>query len=461
MFTATLSFADSAASATQTVTLSGTGVAVPSVTLSPARVSFSSTNLGSSAAAKLVTLTNTGTVALTLSGLTLGGANASSFAVTNYCTASLAVKASCTVSLVFKPAAAGALAATLSFADNAANSPQSITLSGTGVGVSAVSLSPASLTFPSTYLTYSSSAQILTLKNTGSGTLNLSAITLGGANPSSYSQTSTCGATLAVSVSCTISVIFKPTVAGTVAATLSLANNAAGTLSSVALTGKAVAQLPAVTLSASTLSFPITAVNPSTGFAYSPAQAITLTNSGTVALNLTSITLSGANPGSFTQVSNCPASLAVSSSCTALVQFAPTALGSQSATLVFTDNASSATQPVFLSGTGVSAPAMSLSLSALSYAAVTSGSSSAAQAVTLTNTSATTPLNLTSIAFSGAGAASFTQVNNCGSALAAKASCIILARFTPAAPGAVKARLAVTANNPSATATVTLSATGQ
>jgi len=103
---------------------------------------------------------------------------------------------------------------------------------------------------------------------------------------------------------------------------------------------------------------------------------------------------------------------------------------------------------------------LALSATTLNYGTVTSGTTSAAQAITVTNSSTTTPVNLTSIALSGAGAASFVQVSNCGNTLAASSSCIILVEFTPTTASAMTANLTVTANNPSATATVALSGTG-
>jgi hypothetical protein len=208
------------------------------------------------------------------------------------------------------------------------------------------------------------------------------------------------------------------------------------------------------------MTFPVTAVNAASGYAYSPAQAITLTNSGTAALTLSSIALGGTNPTSFTQMNNCPSSLAASATCTVLARFAPTALGSRSATLVFTDNASPATQSIALAGTGGSTATLTVSTTSLSFGTQTSGTASGTQAVTVTNSSSTTPVNLTSVALSGTGVASFVQVNNCGSTLAAGSSCLVLVEFTPATASAATATLTVTANNPAATATVALSGGG-
>ncbi|MGA2277419.1 MAG: choice-of-anchor D domain-containing protein [Terracidiphilus sp.] len=456
---ASLSISDNASGAAQTVSLSGTGVGVPAVSLSPTSLTFASTNVGSTSAAQSVTLKNTGTGALTISSVTFGGANAGSYSQTNTCGTSLAASASCAISVTFKPTAVGAAPASLSIADNASNTAtaQTVALSGTGVGVPVVSLSPTSLTFASTYVGSTSAAQAVTLKNTGTAGLTITSFSFTGAYATSYSQTNTCGTSLAANASCTISVIFKPTAGGTLTASLNLADNAQNTPQSVSLSGTGVVPMPVVTLSTTSQSFPVTAVNPSAGYAWSPAQSITLTNTGTAALNLTSIAMSGTNPTSFSQINNCPGSLAVSASCTILTRFAPTALGSRAATLVFTDNASPATQSVALTGTGVSAPTLTLSANTLSFGTVTPGTTSATQAVIVTNSSTTTPVNLTSIALSGSGAASFVEVNNCGTTLAASSNCIVLIEFTPTVASATSATLTVTANNPSASATVALS----
>jgi len=120
------------AGSTQAATLTGTGTTL-SVTLSPATLTFASTAVGSTTATQVVTVKNTGTSAVTLTSETITGSNASSFIKSaTTCTTSQAAGASCTVSVEFKPAATGALTASLSVADNATGSPQTVTLTGTG-----------------------------------------------------------------------------------------------------------------------------------------------------------------------------------------------------------------------------------------------------------------------------------------------------------------------------------------
>ena len=84
----------------------------------------------------------------------------------------------------------------------------------------------------------------------------------------------------------------------------------------------------------------------------SPAQTVLLTNTGNTALSISSITLTGANASSFTQVSTCGSTLAANSSCTIVVLFNPSSTGARSAVLTIADNANGGSQSVSLSGGG-------------------------------------------------------------------------------------------------------------
>ena len=107
--------------------------ATVNVTPAPTTLTFALTGVGSTSAAQAVTITNTGTASAALTSETLTGADASSFAIaTNTCGAALYPGTSCTVSVELKPAARGTLTASLSIADSAAGTPQTVALSGTG-----------------------------------------------------------------------------------------------------------------------------------------------------------------------------------------------------------------------------------------------------------------------------------------------------------------------------------------
>src|SRR5439155_23673015 len=100
----------------------------------------------------------------------------------------------------------------LTIRDSAAGSPQAVTLTGSGVSAStpAASLSPTSLAFGNQTVGTASAAKVVTLSNTGAVALSLSSIAVAGTNSGDFTQTHTCGASLAAGTSCTISVTFKP-----------------------------------------------------------------------------------------------------------------------------------------------------------------------------------------------------------------------------------------------------------
>jgi hypothetical protein len=94
-------------------------------------LTFGARPVGSTSSAEVTTVTNSGGLPLTISGISITGADAGDFAQTNTCGASLAGGASCAVSVTYTPAAAGTRSAAVSFTDNAPGSPQMIALSGT------------------------------------------------------------------------------------------------------------------------------------------------------------------------------------------------------------------------------------------------------------------------------------------------------------------------------------------
>jgi hypothetical protein len=211
----------------------------PSVTVAPTSLTFNPQAVGTNSAAQGVTVTNSGNAELPITGVTVTGTNAGDFAQTNTCPPSLAAGANCTISVTFTPTVAGARSAAISIADNAAGSPQTVSLTGTGTTAiaPAVTLAPASLTFASRALGTTSPAQGITLTNSGSAALTISGITVTGTNLGDFAQTNTCPASLGAGANCTISVAFTPVAAGARSAAVSIADNAAGSPQTVPLSG--------------------------------------------------------------------------------------------------------------------------------------------------------------------------------------------------------------------------------
>ena len=432
--TGAVSIADNAAGSPQTISLTGTGQE-PLVNLSPSSLAFGGQMVGTTSAPQSVTLTNTGNGALSITGISASG----DFAETNTCGSSVAAGASCAISVTFTPTATGTRTGAVSIADNAAGSPQTISLTGTGQAP-AVSLSPLSLSFGSQPVGTTSSPQSVTLTNTGNGALSITGISASG----DFAETNTCGSTVAAGASCAISVTFTPTAMGTRVGAVSIADNAAGSPQTLSLTG--TGQAPGVNLSPPSLDFGFQSVGTT-----SAAQSVTLTNTGNAALGITSITASG----DFAETDTCGSSVAAGASCTINVTFTPTATGTRTGAVTVADNAAGSPQTVSLTGTG-QAPVVGLSPSSLTFGSQTIGTTSGPQSVTLTNTGNGT-LSITSITASG----DFAETNTCGSSVAAGASCAVSVTFTPTATGTRTGAVSIADNAAGSPQTVSLTGTGQ
>jgi hypothetical protein len=207
---------------------------------SPTSLTFAQQAVGTTSSPQVVTVTNTGSATLTVAGIGISGADAGDFGETNNCPASLAANGNCQVSLTFTPASLllnTSATALLNIADNAAGSPQTVSLTGTTPPPNPApiaSLSPASLTFPSQYVGTSGLPQTVTLTNSGTATLTIASVAT---VPAGFGALSDCGNSVAAGSSCAIGVFFDPTGGGSMAGTLLVSDNASGSPQIVALTG--------------------------------------------------------------------------------------------------------------------------------------------------------------------------------------------------------------------------------
>jgi hypothetical protein len=223
-----------------------------------------------------------------------------------------------------------------------------------------VRLTPATLTFGSQLVGTSSVSQPVTLSNTGTASVPIAKLTASG----DFSQTNTCAGDLAGSTSgttsCTINVTFTPTAKGLRKGTLTLLDNATGSLHLVHLTGMGTQ----VKLSVDALSFEGQPVrNPS-----SP-KLVTLTNIGNTPLRIAEIRITppvevwasplGSNvssihrAGEFAETNACGTSLAPGASCTISVTFTPRRAGNSTAWLIVSDDGGGSPQRVTLWGVGL------------------------------------------------------------------------------------------------------------
>jgi chitodextrinase len=107
----------------------------PVVSLSPNTINFGNVPTGTTSSAVPVTLSNVGSAPLTINSIAISGGNVGDFAQTNNCGTSLA-PGSCTINVTFTPLTTGSRTSVLVVSDNAAGSPHTVSLSGTGTGFS-------------------------------------------------------------------------------------------------------------------------------------------------------------------------------------------------------------------------------------------------------------------------------------------------------------------------------------
>jgi beta-propeller repeat-containing protein/ASPM-SPD-2-Hydin domain-containing protein len=215
-----------------------------------------------------VILSNTGTLSLKISSIAASG----DFAQTNNCGGSVNAGANCAINVTFRPTASGSRTGTLTFTDNAAGSPQIISLAGTGAAPGpAATLSPTNVAFGNRIVGTTSAAQPLTLTNSGSASLAITSIAVSG----DFAQTNNCGGSVNAGANCAINVTFTPTAPGTRTGTVTITDLALDSPQMVSLSGTGVAA-----------DF---SISPASGF----STAATVTAGGTASYKLTIATAAG------------------------------------------------------------------------------------------------------------------------------------------------------------------------
>jgi hypothetical protein len=424
------------------VELSGTGTTAGSVSLTPSTVDFGAVEVGTTSTPLQVEAGNSSATAVPIVGVSI----TSPFKIaSNSCSAStLAANTDCQVMVEFAPTQSGLMAGTLTFTDGAGT--QTVALTGTGAAPPTDVLSATSLTFPGTIVGQNSTAQSVTIANTGDLPLTSIAASVSGA----FQVSSNCGAQLAAQSVCTLSVVFTPTQAGVQTGTLTVSDVLR--TQTVALSGNGLLP-PTFSVSPASLSFAAQQV----GVSSSP-QTLTVTNSGGVAMAEVGFQITGAAATSYALGTNtCGAALNSGSSCTVQVIFTPAASGGSAASLVLSSSTLGVTPlSVPLNGNGTVTTGLSVSPANLTFPSTLTGSSSAAQTVTVTNTGS---FAATSLTLTTAAPFSLTQ-NTCTSSLAAGASCTVGVMFTPTASGTATGTLAVASASVPVPASVALSGTG-
>ena len=451
-FSKTIAFCDnvtpySAGIPSRTVTFNGNAIAPPQVDITPASFDFGSVVVGSSSAAASFVVRNSGDASASLGtpsaspGFVLGATD---------CASTLAAATSCTASVTFQPTGVGAVSGALTFPWNTSvpslAKSATATLAGTGAPVPfvQVDVSPTSFNFGSVTQGSVSAPNAFTIRNSGNAPASLSGLA---ASTGFVLNSTDCGATLAAAATCTASVSFLPPGLGAFSGTLSVSWSLGSTLfsaksarkvaatASAALSGTGVSPppVPVARVDIAPASFDFGSVIQGT---VSAANSFLIRNSGDAAASLGSL---GATANFLLNSTNCGATLAAATTCTASVSFAPTSVGPASGTLSLSWNSSTASAA--LSGAGLAVPVTQVSISPASFdfGQVLLGSSGPAQTFTVRNTG-NAAANIGSVT---ATPSFVVNATNCGGTLAASASCLASVSFVPTRGGSITGVLTV------------------
>ncbi len=448
------------------------------VTVSPSALNFGSAATGSTTAPQTVTVSNPTGSAAAVSSISTSG----DFAQSNNCGSSIAANGSCTVSVTFAPTATGNRTGNLTV--NAGGITNTVSLTGTGVAPGPIlNGAPASLSFPGTVIGSTAAAQVVTVTNSGTSSATVSNVAVTG----DFSQTNNCG-TIAVGGSCAVTVSFKPTAAGARTGTLTVTSNANNSPTTVALSGNGIgsttnlaAGQPASANSANgqyvaanmTDSDPSTYWESTNGVFPQWAQVDLGQNFSIdqVTLRLPPSTAWGARTQTLSVLGSTDGSNFATIVGSAGYTFDPNA-NNNTVTITFNPTTARYVRvnitantgwpagqisdfAVFPAVGGTTTPTLSLAPASLTFASQTVNTTSSAQTVTVKNTGTATA-TVSSISASG----DFTQTNNCGSSIAAGASCTASVTFTPTASGTRTGVLTIGSNASNSPTTIALTGTG-
>jgi hypothetical protein len=418
-----------------TVVLSGVG-SNSEILASTPTVEFGTQYVGAAPLPRIVNFANTSTYPATITGLATSGG----FTQANTCIAPLAPQAECRVAVSYVPTTNESPTGQLTASNLGPGGPQVVSLYGTGRILSDLAASPLPVQI---YATVGRPASgTATLTNTSTAAMTLTRFTVSGG----FTQSNNCNGNLAAGASCTLTVKFNPTNAGTLGGTVAITHSGVGSPQIVPIVG-----------SARTLFF----LDPaSVSYGQLPVGTsllgyLGMANMSNSNVTVQSITVQGTD---FKLTKNgCPSVFIPYWGCGDVeITFTPTAIGLRTGTA--TVKVSNSTTPLIgaLLGMGVSNGVVTLSASALTFAQQAVGTTSSAQTLTLTNTG-TGVLTLGTISPS----TQFLESHTCAGTLAAGATCTISVRFAPTFQGILDGTLTVQDDGTGNPHTVALSGIGQ
>jgi Transmembrane protein 131-like N-terminal/Abnormal spindle-like microcephaly-assoc'd, ASPM-SPD-2-Hydin len=307
----------------------------PQAAISPSSLDFGNQDIGTTSNPLSVTLANTGSSDLVVSGVS---PSPSQFVVAGLNAATIGPGKQTAYTITFSPTAAQAYAGALSFTTNSA---ATATVSLAGNGRKRASISPPSLNFGNQVVNTTSASQTVTVTNTGGSNLAISGVAV---SPAQFAFTGPVSTTVAPGASVIYTLSFTPTLAQSYSGALTFTMNTSAVPVPLAGTGTPSSTPPQAAISPTSLNFGNQVANTT-----SAPQTLTVTNTGGSNLVINSVT-SSSSQFAFTGPSS--TTVAPGAKAAYSVTFTPTAAQPYSGSLIFNTNASAVSSTVPESGTG-------------------------------------------------------------------------------------------------------------
>jgi hypothetical protein len=326
------------------VAVSGKGVApVQAVEVTPLGIVFPNQVVGTPSNTQTITLNFVGNSPVNVASIVPAGAD---FSVSPGCTGSQP-PGQCQLTVTFTPLAAGTRSGSVKITDSAPGSPRTVTFTGTGVTpAKTLVVTPTTVNFiPQVVNTSSGFTQTVNVTNTGTFNVTFTNVTISG----NFSESNGCIGVLTPGSFCSIQLSFTPASATKLVGTVTITDDATGSPQKVTLNGTGITTSQEISLSQTNVVFDEQVV----GVASQP-MVVYYYNQGNVTVNITNVTLTGAD---FSQNHGCDgASVSPNTGCAIRVTFTPTATGVRNGSITITDTAPGSPRTITLSGTGAAAP---------------------------------------------------------------------------------------------------------
>jgi len=369
----------------------GTAATGVSIEVTPSNLNFGSLTVGQSVT-KTLTITNSGTKSLSVSGISVAGTGFSMKAPALPLV--LAAGQTSSVSTTFTATASGNASGKIMINSNAPDSPMIVSLSATAASKSSnLAVTPSSVNFGEVKVG-SESTQTVQIKNSGSTSITISSVAVSGSGVT-ISGINT-PATLAAGATASVSAMFKPASAGNASGALTIKSNASDASDAIGWSGTGTSSSATSSLNATpgTVAFGTVPTGATT------TQTIQLANSGSASITVSNISVSGS--GLTISGVSTPFNIAAGKTANLTASLKLSSAGSASGAIKFLSNA---TDPSLQVAWTATAQAATVSLlpqpSALNFGSVTVGTTDTLQ-ITFKNTG-NSDANVSGISVTGTG----------------------------------------------------------